>query len=144
MLGKAPIISGERDHHQGCLKLSQTSLSIDAVHNVIAHAGIGLLLPIRHIDNSSQIEEIVGKDWEQGQRQLKCVFSGNYYDLEKEVIYDAAPHKRYLDEFLVPCGKAIIDAWLAGGTEERVVSTRIDYNAIVKDVLKEVSGVIYG
>ena len=46
-LGNAPVITGERDTHDGRIKLSQTTASIDAETRVLAHAGVELLTPIR-------------------------------------------------------------------------------------------------
>jgi len=132
-LGGIPIISGERDSHQGCIKLSQTPSAIDASVQVIAYAGIELLLPIRRMESNSDIEELVGPKWEQGQHQLRCVLSGNYNGLDKEVLYDSVAHKRYIEEFLIPSGKAIIDSWRTGSD--------VDYNTIVKGILRNIVGV---
>ncbi|HEY3373584.1 MAG TPA: hypothetical protein VGK02_00775 [Candidatus Aquicultor sp.] len=134
-LGKAPIISGERDLHQGCIKLSQTASTIDAERDILAHAGITLLLPVRDIDDNAQIEAIVGSGWKQGQRQLKCVHSGNFKNIDGTVPYDEAVHRRYLDEFLIPCGRVIIDVWLKNSVGERNYIPAIDYRAIIKNVI---------
>ena len=131
-LDKTPIISGERDSHQGVIKLSQTPRGIDASVEVLAYAGIELLLPIRHLEDNAEIEQLIGSGWEQGQRQLECVLSGNYADLGAGVVYDEIAHRRYLDEFLIPSGKAVIDAWRT--------STTVDYSQIVGDILKNIVG----
>jgi len=136
-LGNAPVISGERDTHQGVIKLSQTPLGIDASVEVLAYAGIELLLPVRHMEGNSEIEQLIGPDWEQGQRQLECVLSGNYAALDNnivynDIVYNEAAHRRYLDRFLIPCGKAIIDAWREGPD--------VDYFEIVKGVLLSIVG----
>ena len=131
-LDNAPIISGERDSHQGVIKLSQTPLGIDASVEVLAYAGIELLLPIRRMEDNAEIRRLVGPDWEQGQRQLECVLSGNYTDLDTGVVCDQVAHRRYLDEFLIPSGKAVVDAWRTHGG--------VDYSQIVKDVLMGIVG----
>ena len=46
-LGSIPVVTGERDTHDGRMKLSQTRASIDAEIRVLAHAGIELLTPVR-------------------------------------------------------------------------------------------------
>jgi len=131
-LDNAPIISGERETHQGVIKLSQTPLGIDASVEVLAYAGIELLLPVRHMEDNAEIRRLVGPGWEQGQRQLECVLSGNYAGLDTDVAYDEGAHRRYLDEFLIPSGKAVIDTWRTNAT--------VDYSRIVKDILKIVAG----
>lgn len=137
-LNNIPIISGERNTHQGQIKLSQTPHAIDAYIEILSYAGIDLLMPIRHMEDNLQIENIVGEDWKQGERQLTCVFSGNYYNLDKEVFIDEILYKRYLEEFLVPSGKAIIDTWLNTPPPERL---NIDYKSIIKKVVKEAIGI---
>lgn len=131
-LDNVPIISGERDSHQGVIKLSQTPVGIDASIEVLAYAGIELLLPIRHMEDNAKIRHLVGPGWEQGQRQLECVLSGNYTGLDTDVAYDEGAHRRYLDEFLILSGKAIIDAWRTNAV--------IDYSKKVKGILKNIVG----
>jgi len=137
-LGKVPIISGERDAHHGSIKLSQTPKSIDANSKVLAHAGIKLLLPIRDIDDNKEIECLVGEGWKQDERQLKCTLSGNYRGLNKEVAYDEELLKRYIKDFLIPCGRAIIDEWLVKKPDSDLKVSRIDYDTIIKSILTNV------
>lgn len=131
-LDNAPIISGERNSHQGIIKLSQTPRGIDTSVEVLAYAGIELLLPIRHMEDNAEIQRLVGSGWEQGQRQLECVLSGNYIGLDTDVAYDEVIHERYLDDFLIPSGKSIVDTWRT--------HTIIDYAQIVKDILIKIVG----
>ncbi|MBN2405982.1 MAG: hypothetical protein JXE06_10430 [Coriobacteriia bacterium] len=110
-LGNAPIVAGERDTHAGAIKLSQTVLSINASREILLHAGIELMQPIRHLKNNSAIESLVGTDWPQDDKQLECLLSGNYRSADGSVTYDEVAYARYVHEFLVPVGRAIVAAW---------------------------------
>ncbi|MDO8964190.1 MAG: hypothetical protein Q7W30_06830 [Coriobacteriia bacterium] len=127
-LGGVAVISGERDTHDGRLKLSQTTQGIDASARVLARGGVELLEPIRHIRDAARIEALVGPSWTADGRQLCCVHSGNYLDLDGQPSYDELAYMRYLHAFLEPAGSAIIDAWIAGAAEP-------DYEEIVGGVL---------
>ncbi len=129
--GNAPVISGERDSHDGRIKLSQTSHSIDAATRVLAYAGIRLLAPIRSM-GGTEIAAIVGSEWRQGEQQMGCQLSGNYLSLDGSVQYDEAGYERYLREFFEPVGRAIVDAYRA----EREGGSASDFAAVVRSVLE--------
>ncbi|MEI7815241.1 MAG: hypothetical protein WCJ13_10705 [Coriobacteriia bacterium] len=125
-LGNAPVITGERDTHDGRIKLSQTTASIDAETRVLAHAGVELLTPIRSASHA-EVETLVG-GWRQGDQGLRCVHSGNYVRADGSVAFDEAGYDAYLREFFEPVGVAVVDAWRSSQTEP-------DYEAIVRGVL---------
>jgi len=126
----AAVIAGERDSHDGRLKLSQLSPGIDAAVRVLAYAGIELLQPIRHA-SGSEIAQLVGGGWDQGAGQLGCMLSGNYVALDGSVSYDADSYARYVTEFLEPVGRAVIDAWRSGANDGHP-----DWVAVVESVVR--------
>jgi hypothetical protein len=128
--GNAPIISGERDSHDGRIKLSQTTESIDAAIRVLRYAGIELLEPVRHA-SGAEVAELVGGNWEQGGGQLGCLLSGNYTDFRGKVTYDEAGYVAYLVGYFEPLGKAVINAWRA----QREGGPAPDYLTLVREVL---------
>lgn len=122
-----PVITGERDTHDGAIKLSQTMDSIDGEVRVLARAGVELLVPIREFSHA-QVDELV-PGWNPGERQLSCVHSGNYRRVDGTTDYDRDAHRRYVDEFYVPAGSAIVDAWLSGDWDP-------DYEGLVRGVIQ--------
>lgn len=128
--GGAPIVSGERDTHDGRIKLSQTTGSIDAATRVLAYAGVELLEPVREM-GGAEIAALVGDGWAQGAGQMGCEYAGNYVGPDGTVRYDEDGHSRYLAEFFEPVGIAIIDAWRA----ERAGAPAADPHALVRGVL---------
>ncbi|MRS12558.1 MAG: hypothetical protein EG823_05750 [Actinobacteria bacterium] len=129
--GNAPVISGERDSHDGRIKLSQTPASIDAATRVMAHAGVELLQPVRAA-SGAEIAELVGSLWNDDAEQLGCQLSGNYMDFDGSVNYDEAGYSRYLAGYFEPVGRAVIDAWRA----ERDGAPATEFNAVVRRVLE--------
>ena len=126
-LGNAPVITGERETHDGRIKLSQTRLSIDAETRVMAYAGVDLITPLRHA-GSDEVEALV-PSWAEDDEQLRCVHSGNYQLLDGSVPLDEEAYRRYLAEFFEPAGRAIVDAWRGGETDP-------PYAALVAGVLQ--------
>jgi hypothetical protein len=125
-LGMAPVITGERDTHDGRVKLSQTAASIDAETRVMARAGIDLLTPVRSLSTAA-VASLAG-EWSEAGTGLKCVHSGNYQRLDGSVRFDSDGYARYLLEYFEPVGCAIVDAWREGDSEP-------DYEDIVRKVL---------
>ena len=110
-LGVTKLISGERDTHDGRIKLSQTIDSIDAEVRILAHAGIDFICPLRTMSGEG-IGELV-PNWAEGKKQLECVHSKNYLLPDGSVAYDRATHQKYIQEFFEPAGLDIVDAWLS-------------------------------
>ncbi len=129
-LGSVPVVTGERDSHDGRLKLSQTPASIDAETRVLAHAGIELLTPVRHRP-TAEIDVLVGGQWAGQGDDWCCVHSRNYVQLDESVSFDSGGYLRYVSEFLEPCGMAVVDAWRREGP-----GSSPDYEAIVRSVLE--------
>jgi hypothetical protein len=133
-LGNVPVIAGERDTHDGRIKLSQTTQSIDAAVEILDYAGVALLQPIRHA-SGDDVAELVGGGWEEGGGQLGCLLSANYASPDGSVTYNEAAYATYLDEYLQPVGRAIVDAWRAQGDDDDGPAP--DFEHIVADILVE-------
>ncbi|MHB0976979.1 MAG: hypothetical protein ACYC1U_07270 [Candidatus Aquicultorales bacterium] len=125
-IGSRPVVGGERESHEGRIKINQTPEALDAYRAVLSSAGIELMLPIRRMERNSEIESLVGSDWREGDRQLSCVLSRNYQTLEGGITCDRGSFRRYLSEFLVPVGEDIVKAVLKGDS---------DYSGIVRERL---------
>jgi len=127
----APIIAGERDTHDGRVKLSQTPESIDAAIRVLGSAGVELLQPVRALGGEG-IATLAGDDWDERIGHLGCQLSGNYVCFDGTVRYDERGYARYIAEFYEPVGRAVLDAWRA----EREGAPATDFNAVVRGVLE--------
>ncbi len=117
----APVISGEREHHGTRTKPNQLASALDAYVRVLASAGVDLELPIRHVDESSEIEALLGPSWPGGSPQLACVLAGNYQGLGGVGSIETLPDA-FLERFLVPAGIRLAHALVTGeGDPEAIV-----------------------
>ncbi len=119
-LKKIPIISGERERHNGDIKLNQTSKALDCYQRLAKTFDIDLLLPLRHISEGRQIENILGFEWGQGKEQLECVLSGNYRMLDNEAVFRSESIRGFLEDFAVPCSKEIIESYASGFVPDHI------------------------
>lgn len=99
MLNCKIVIGGERELHNGNIKINQIKKAIDAYIRLYKKFNLELYLPVRYISSGEEIEKIIGKNWEEGKEQTECVLSGNYRDIDGSAILDENAVKRYFDEF---------------------------------------------
>lgn len=123
------VISGERISHDGAVKINQTRSVLDIYRQVLDRANIELLMPIENISDGALVRELIGEAWEEGDRQLGCVFSSNYKNEADEIIVDENAIIRFLEEFSVPFANRVIEHWVQGRT--------IDYDKIAKKIAEE-------
>jgi len=114
MLGNIPIISGERELHNGQVKINQTGEALDFYLYVANRFNVRLLFPLRKIEQSRQIEDLLQMPWQRDKDQLECVFSGNYRLLDGSVSPSFKDVSRYFKEFAVPVSQKVIEEYLKG------------------------------
>ncbi len=100
-LGKI-IISGERESHDGRIKVNQLPLCLDSYKKILSYFGVDLIMPLQYLKEGKGVEKILGSSWEEGKSQPQCVFSGNYRDLNGESMIEEKQIKKFLEEFLEP------------------------------------------
>jgi len=108
---KAPVIAGERETHDGAVKVNQTATALDSYLDLATHFQVPLLFPLRHMDDGKEIETILGLDWKQDDEQLGCVLSGNYRSLENRVDITQKKVQAYLREFAFPLALKLIETY---------------------------------
>lgn len=113
-LGGKPIISGERELHDGSVKINQISEALDAYLGIGEKFGVRFLFPLRKISSGRIVEDILMSDWKQGKEQLKCCLSGNYALAEGGLNITAGQISDYLEKFAIPCAEKILAGYLSG------------------------------
>jgi hypothetical protein len=93
------VIGGERESHNGKIKVNQIGAALDAYTLSLKQFGIELFLPLRAVKSGKDIETIIGQHWDEGEQQLECVLSKNYREADDSVIFDEESIIRYFDEF---------------------------------------------
>lgn len=114
------IISGERESHNGTIKLNQTPLVLDRYAQLTAHFGVELFQPLRKMQSGDEIERLLGEPWPAGQRQLHCMLSGKYKNPDGSV--DFGPGRRFsdeksarfLDEYAIPLAQVCLEKIVRG------------------------------
>ena len=113
-LGKIPVVAGERERHDGRIKVNQVSEALAVYEDIARNFGVPLVFPLRDIAEGDRIADILGFAWEAGKEQLGCVLSGNYRMLDGSVPNAVPRVQRYLEEFAGPCTKKIIESYASG------------------------------
>jgi len=114
------IISGERESHNGQIKINQTPSVLSYYEKLLAYFDIELLQPLRKIASGDEIIRILGQEWASGKQQLHCVLSGNYKDPDGSVDYGEgrrfsdAKSARFLEEYGLPLARAILEKLCCG------------------------------
>ncbi|MDA3895552.1 MAG: hypothetical protein PF482_05325 [Desulfobacteraceae bacterium] len=110
-LGNIPIISGERELHSGQVKINQTGEALDFYLDVARRFNVRFLFPLRLVEQSKKIEEILQIPWAKDKDQLECVFSGNYRLSDGSVGPAFKDVNRYFKEFAVPVAQRVIETY---------------------------------
>ena len=114
------IISGERESHDGKIKLNQTQTVLDRYAKLVSYFDVELYQPLRQTSAGADVEKLIGEAWPQGERQLKCMVSGNYKSPDGKV--DFGPGRRFsdeksarfLDQYALPVAKICLEKILRG------------------------------
>jgi hypothetical protein len=113
-LGRIPIVAGERESHDGVLKINQVGEALNHYEGLAREFGVRLLLPIRHIPEGDRIRGLLGFEWEEGKEQLACVLSRNYRGVDGDLRVTVAQAVRYLETFAIPVTRDIVAAYAGG------------------------------
>ncbi len=108
ILNCSTIIAGERESHDGRIKINQLGIALDAYIELAEKFDVELLLPLRNVDSGDQVIKILGSIWEEGSEQLGCVLSKNYVDRDGIVLYSEDAIVRFLREFALPLAEKMI------------------------------------
>ena len=112
MLNCNLIVAGERESHEGKVKINQLPIALDTYISFVKKFDIELLLPLRQISSNKVIEAILGEDWEEGTQQLQCVLSGNYEDPNGDPVYSEEPIKLFYEDYALPLAEDFVQAYL--------------------------------
>ncbi len=106
------IIGGERESHDGTIKINQIGISLNAYVDLLRRFDVELFLPIRYMRSGKEVEAIAGGHWGEGADQLECVLSKNYREEDGSVILNEEAIKRFFDEFALKTAEEIVRGYL--------------------------------
>lgn len=107
------VIAGERESHEGKIKLNQTPVAVDAYVSLLKNFGLELVLPIRYVRENAEITSIIGKEWKD-EDQMECVLSGNYKALNGSAEYRETKSIDFFNLYALPAVTRMITGILAG------------------------------
>ena len=131
LLGRKSVISGERESHDGREKINQIPEALDAYEKIANRFNIPLLMPLRHVKDGREVEDILGFKWGEGMEQLGCTLSGNYRNIHGGCNIKKKNVQDYLNEFVLPCTDKIIASYVGGNIpdHERIAKGVLDGNS---------------
>ncbi|MGB9715842.1 MAG: hypothetical protein ACPL1G_05500 [Thermodesulfovibrionales bacterium] len=106
------IIGGERESHNGRIKINQIKTAIDAYTDFLKRFEIELFLPLRNIKSGERVESIIGQRWNEGEQQLNCVLNKNYQEMNGSVSIDTMAIQRFFDEFAFEAAEKFIRSYI--------------------------------
>jgi len=107
------VIGGERESHDGKIKINQIKVALDAYQAFLKKFNIELFLPLRYIKSGKEIETMIGETWDEGGQQLECVLSKNYQEPDGRVLLDEESLRQFFDEFALKKAEDIINGYLS-------------------------------
>lgn len=106
------IIAGERESHDGNIKINQIKPALDAYINFLKKFDIELFLPLRNIKSGKEVESIIGQNWSEGEQQLECVLSKNYQEINGNVSVDVYAIQQFFNEFALKTVEKFIQGYI--------------------------------
>lgn len=103
------IIGGERESHDGKIKINQTGFALNTYLSFLKKFDIELFLPLRDVKLGKEVESVIGFVWDEGEQQLECVLSKNYQSIDGSVLFSEDAIKRYFDEFALKKAEEFIN-----------------------------------
>jgi hypothetical protein len=102
------IITGERESHDGSVKVNQLKVTLDAYKDIFKAYDISLWSPLAEISSGQAIQDLIPWPWDEGQDHPSCVLSGNYRDIDGKAIYEVIQLEKYLEDYIKPVGRGLV------------------------------------
>jgi hypothetical protein len=126
-LGVKNVITGERELHDGRLKVNQLPVSLDFHMRLMAHWGLELFMPLRNLSERDEIAKLTGGLCKK-EDQFKCLFSGNYRNKDGSVIVNPDAVGAFYADFGFPVAISMV--------EKLLKNPKTNADKLVKDYLR--------
>lgn len=114
-LGARVLLSGEKELHHGARrKANQTVEAVDAYLRFSKDHGIEHHFPIHQVRTEAEMANLLGDDWREGDRQLRCVMSGNDTGADGRPLFEPTQIASYMERFASPLARRIVELRKAG------------------------------
>lgn len=112
MLNSTIIVAGERESHEGKVKINQLPIALDTYVQFANKFDIKLDLPLRKVSSNADIEAILGENWKEGTQQTQCVLSGNYQDPSGDPVYSEEAIQRFYQDHALKLAEGIVQKYI--------------------------------
>jgi hypothetical protein len=113
-LGARILISGEKELHGHRRKANQTVEAIVGYEKFSRAQGLDQRFPIHQIRTEPEMRDLLGDDWKEGDRQLRCVMSGNDSGADGRPLFEPFQISGYMERFAAPLAAQILTLRRAG------------------------------
>ncbi|MCB9777080.1 MAG: hypothetical protein H6742_00785 [Alphaproteobacteria bacterium] len=110
VVGATALISGEKElHRQGKRKANQTREAVAAYGRFSRSHGLNQQFPIHGVTSEDEMGRLLGDGWQEGERQLPCVNSGNDRGLDGQLLMTPEQIDAYMHRFAVPLATRLVE-----------------------------------
>lgn len=102
------LLSGEKELHGERRKANQTSEAVAAYRQFSNAHGVQQHFPIHQIRDEKSMLTLLGHEWREGDRQLRCVMSGNDRGFDGKPLFSPAQITDYMEHFANPMATHIV------------------------------------
>ncbi len=113
-LGARTLLSGEKELHGIRRKANQTAEAVAAYRQFSAAHEVDHHFPIHRIRTEGEMSDLLGDDWQEGERQLRCVMSGNDSGADKRPLFKSEQIAAYMEHFANPLAARMVELRRAG------------------------------
>ncbi len=137
VLGAEVLLSGEKElHRNGKRKANQTQEAVDGYSRFSEAHGVQQRFPIHKVTSEEEMGRLLGDGWQEGERQLPCVMSGNDQGLDGVLKMTPDQIRAYMDGFAVPLATHLVQ-FRHEGLSGSALQSRVD--EVVVGLLEAVS-----
>ena len=128
VVGASTLVSGEKELHGTRRKANQTREAVAAYAAFSAEHGVHQHFPIHQVTSEKEMQRLLGDDWKEGARQLRCVHSGNDRSLDGSLRFTPDQIRAYMHQFALPVAHHLValrQAGVTGPALERAVDDHV-------------------
>jgi len=110
VVGAEVLISGEKElHRNGKRKANQTVEAVEGYAKFSKRHGVEQHFPIHKNTSEDEMARLLGDGWQEGERQLPCVMSGNDRGLDGQLKMTREQIRAYMEDFAVPLATRLVE-----------------------------------
>lgn len=119
-LNASTLLSGEKELHGSRRKANQTEEAVQGYAALSSSTSLNHVFPIHKLRTEEEMRQLLPDGWQEGDRQLRCVMSGNDRDVNGELAISSEQVAAYMQEFAVPMARHVLSLRREGASPGEV------------------------